>query len=93
MHKRRSICSSSNTIGERTLRGRTSDGGAVDAHRLRLDFHPPPLPRQSERDARGTRVRSAQLPSEAAPLSSRGVASSVSQEGSAVESIAMIVGV
>ena len=86
MHKRRSICSSSNTITERTLRGYTFDGAY---HR---DF-PPPLPPQSEHDALGTRVHFAPLPSEAAPPSICGAASSVAREASAVESIEVIVGV
>ena len=94
MHKRRSICSSSNTIGERTLRGYTFDGADAAHHR---DFHPPPppplLPRQSEHDALGTRVHFAPLPSEAAPLSIWEAASSVAREVSAGESIAVIVGV
>ena len=92
MHKRRSICSSSNTIGERTLRGYTFDGADAAHHR---DFHPPPplLPRQSERDALGTRVHFAPLPSEAAPLSIWEAASSVAREVSAGESIAVSVGV
>ena len=89
MHKRRSICSSNNTIGERTLRGYTFDGADAAHHR---DFHPPP-PRQSEHDALGTRVHFAPLPSEAGPLSIWEAVSSVAREVSAVESIAVIVGV
>ena len=73
MHKRRSICSNSNTITERTLRGYTFDGAYHSAF-------PPPLPPQSEHDALGARVRFASLPSEAAPPSICAAASSVARE-------------
>ena len=69
MRTRRSICSSSNTTGKRTLRGCTS-GGAV-FHR---DFHTR-RPR-SAHDSLETRVHFAPLPSGAAPLSTGEAASS-----------------